>query len=64
VTGDYPTFGDQPESKGVFDLDSIQLIAAVSHMNQGLLLSGMRKKSAGFFSSRRANPCGQPWRCV
>ncbi len=61
VTGDYPTFGDQPEAKGVFDLDSIQLIAAVSHMNQGLLLSGHEmKKAPDFLIGAAANPCGQP----
>ncbi len=61
VTGDYPTFGDQPEAKGVFDLDSIQLIAAVSHMNQGLLLSGHKMKVApDFLIGAAANPCGQP----
>ncbi|HPN35672.1 MAG TPA: methylenetetrahydrofolate reductase [bacterium] len=61
VTGDYPTFGDQPEAKGVFDLDSIQLIAAASHMNQGLLLSGHEmKKAPDFLIGAAANPCGQP----
>ncbi|NLP11821.1 methylenetetrahydrofolate reductase [bacterium] len=61
VTGDYPTFGDQPEAKAVFDLDSIQLIAAVSHLNQGLLLSGhVMKKAPDFLIGAAANPCGRP----
>src|SRR5512136_2904675 len=44
LTGDYQTFGDQPEARGVFDLDSIQLIAAVANMNSGFLLSGSELK--------------------
>jgi 5,10-methylenetetrahydrofolate reductase len=46
LTGDYQTFGDQPEAKGVFDLDSIQLVAAVAAMNRGSLLSGADFSSA------------------
>jgi methylenetetrahydrofolate reductase (NADPH) len=44
LTGDYQTFGDQPEAKGVFDLDSIQLVATVAAMNSGFLLSGSEMK--------------------
>jgi methylenetetrahydrofolate reductase (NADPH) len=33
VTGDYITWGDHPESKPVYDLDSIQLIWAISQLN-------------------------------
>ncbi|MEJ2052082.1 MAG: methylenetetrahydrofolate reductase, partial [Calditrichota bacterium] len=40
LTGDHQSIGDQPEAKGVFDLDSIQLIATVAEMNRGFLLSG------------------------
>ncbi|MFH0992156.1 MAG: methylenetetrahydrofolate reductase [bacterium] len=62
LTGDYQTFGDQPEAKGVFDLDSIQLIAAVAKMNDGFLLSGCEmKKAPDFLIGAAANPFAQPF---
>jgi methylenetetrahydrofolate reductase (NADPH) len=61
LTGDYQTFGDQPEAKGVFDLDSIQLIAAVAAMNSGFLLSGSEmKKPPEFLIGAAANPFAEP----
>jgi len=59
LTGDHQRFGDQPEAKGVFDLDSIQLIATVTNMNNGYLLSGQElKKATDFFIGGAANPSG------
>jgi methylenetetrahydrofolate reductase (NADPH) len=41
LTGDHPTFGDHPDAKPVFDLDSIQLIGVARGMrDSGVLLSG------------------------
>ena len=40
VSGDYITWGDHPESKPVYDLDSVQLIWALSRINQGRDISG------------------------
>src|SRR6201994_91274 len=41
MTGDHPKFGDHPEAKPVFDLDSVQLLWTLRHMrDQGALLSG------------------------
>lgn len=61
LTGDHQMLGDQPEAKGVFDLDSIQLIAAVHTMNQGFLLSGNTLKVApDFLIGGAANPFAQP----
>ncbi len=40
LTGDYPTLGDHPDAKPVYDLDSVQLVWAVNRMNQGYDLSG------------------------
>ncbi len=34
LTGDHPKFGNHPEAKGVFDLDSIQLIQMVKQMKE------------------------------
>jgi methylenetetrahydrofolate reductase (NADPH) len=62
LTGDHQKFGDNPEAKGVFDLDSIQLIAAVSQMNRGFLLSGFEmKKAPEFFIGAAANPFAEPF---
>ena len=62
LTGDHQKFGDHPESKGVFDLDSVQLIAVVSGMNRGYLLSGREMKRAPeFLIGAAANPFAQPF---
>jgi methylenetetrahydrofolate reductase (NADPH) len=62
LTGDHQTIGDQPEAKGVFDLDSIQLIATVSEMNRGFLLSGNEmKKAPAFVIGAAANPFAEPF---
>jgi 5,10-methylenetetrahydrofolate reductase len=62
LTGDYQKFGDQPEAKGVFDLDSVQLIAMVNAMNSGYLLSGLvMKKATDFLIGAAANPFTEPF---
>lgn len=62
LTGDYQTFGDHPEAKGVFDLDSIQLIATIAKMNRGFLLSDFEmKKAPEFFIGAAANPFAEPF---
>ncbi|MFA7563706.1 MAG: methylenetetrahydrofolate reductase [Candidatus Neomarinimicrobiota bacterium] len=62
LTGDYQKLGDNPEAKGVFDLDSIQLIATVAKMNSGHLLSGREmKKAPEFLIGGAANPFAVPF---
>ena len=62
LTGDYQTYGDHPEARGVFDLDSIQLIATVAKMNSGFLLSGYEmKKATEFLIGAAANPFAEPF---
>jgi methylenetetrahydrofolate reductase (NADPH) len=62
LTGDHQKFGDQPEAKGVFDLDSIQLIATVATMNSGFLLSRQEmKKKPDFLIGAAANPFAEPF---
>jgi len=62
LTGDHQKFGDHPEAKGVFDLDSIQLIATVATMNRGFLLSGFEmKKAPAFLIGAAANPFAEPF---
>lgn len=40
LTGDYTTLGDHPQAKPVFDLDSVQLLAAVSGLQSGADMAG------------------------
>jgi methylenetetrahydrofolate reductase (NADPH) len=47
LTGDHMRFGDHPDAKGVFDLDSVQLIwMAATLRDRETLLSGRRLSSA------------------
>ncbi|MCK4835946.1 MAG: methylenetetrahydrofolate reductase, partial [Candidatus Aminicenantes bacterium] len=62
LTGDHQKFGDQPEARGVFDLDSIQLVATVNKMTEGFLLSGYKMKTPPvFFIGAGANPFAEPF---
>lgn len=62
LTGDHQKFSDQPEAKGVFDLDSIQLISTVAEMNNGRLLSGCEmKRPTDFLIGAAANPFAEPF---
>ncbi len=61
LTGDHQRFGNHPEARGVFDLDSIQLIAMTAQMNRGALLSGFELKTApDFLIGGAANPFADP----
>lgn len=40
ITGDDVTFGDHPEAKPVFDLDSLELLGTVKRLNEGFDLAG------------------------
>jgi len=40
LTGDHPVLGDHPGAWPVFDLDSVQLVAAIRELNQGRDLAG------------------------
>jgi len=35
LTGDYPTMGDHPEAKPVFDLESVQLLQVIRRLQEG-----------------------------
>ena len=61
LTGDHQKFGNHPESKGVFDLDSVQLIAMTKRMNEGFFLSGESMKTPPeFLIGGAANPFADP----
>ena len=62
LSGDYQSFGNHPEAKGCFDLDSVQLIHTVSEMNAGRFLSGEEMKSPpAMFIGGAANPFAEPF---
>jgi methylenetetrahydrofolate reductase (NADPH) len=66
LTGDHPRFGDHPDAKPVFDLDSVQLIWTARTMReQRKLLSGRQLKPApDWFIGAVENPFAPPlnWR--
>ncbi|RLB53266.1 MAG: methylenetetrahydrofolate reductase [Deltaproteobacteria bacterium] len=66
LSGDHQKFGDHPHSKGVFDIDSIQLIAMVRRMrDEGKFLSGEDIDTPPrIFIGAAANPFAEPfeWR--
>lgn len=62
LTGDYMSFGNHPGAKGVFDLDSIQLIKTLADMNAGKFMSGEDiKPPPGMFIGAAANPFAEPF---
>jgi methylenetetrahydrofolate reductase (NADPH) len=59
LTGDHQSFGNHPESKGVFDIDSIQLIKIVKNMcDKGIFQNGepIRFNKPEFFIGAVTNP--------
>lgn len=62
VTGDDPRAGDHPQAKGVFDLDSTQLIAIARGMNEGHdMLGRPLAGGTGFFIGAAVFPEAEPW---
>jgi 5,10-methylenetetrahydrofolate reductase len=62
VTGDDPRGGDHPEAKGVFDLDSTQLIEVAAGFNEGHDMKGRALKgTTGFFLGAAMFPEAEPW---
>lgn len=66
LSGDHQMFGDHPQSKGVFDVDSMQLIMMVKKMrDEGKFLSGADiDVKPEIFIGAAANPFAEPfeWR--
>ncbi len=66
LSGDHQQFGDHPRSKGVFDIDSIQLVNMVKNMrDEGKFLGGDDIDGPPkLFIGAAANPFGEPfeWR--
>jgi len=61
LTGDHMTMGNHPEAKPVYDMDSVQLIAAARELAEGRFMSGDEVKSSpDFLLGGAANPFAEP----
>jgi len=61
LTGDYPTLGDHPEAKPVFDIGSVQLIEAAKTLESGKDMKGNALKgSPRFCIGAVVNPGADP----
>ena len=61
LTGDHPVLGDHTEAKPVYDLDSVQLLKAVTGLNQGHDMVGHELDgSPEFFMGAVVTPAADP----
>ncbi|MCX5708347.1 MAG: methylenetetrahydrofolate reductase [Candidatus Omnitrophica bacterium] len=62
LTGDYPTLGDHPEAKPVFDLDSVQLLEVIRMLQSGADMKGNKLDGAApkFCVGAVVNPGADP----
>ena len=62
LTGDYPTLGDHPEAKPVFDLDSVQLLQVVKKLQSGVDMKDNKLTGAAprFCVGAVVNPGAEP----
>lgn len=63
LSGDHQSFGDHPQAKGVFDIDSMQLINMVKQMrDNGTFLSGQQlDEPPKIFIGAASNPFAEPY---
>lgn len=63
LSGDHCQFGDHPESKGVFDIDSMQLLSMVKKMrdDKKFLSGGDLDEAPRLFIGAAANPFAEPY---
>jgi methylenetetrahydrofolate reductase (NADPH) len=63
LSGDHQQFGDHPQTKGVFDIDSTQLIGTVKKMrDEGKFLGGADiDEPPNLFIGGAANPFAEPY---
>lgn len=62
VTGDDPRGGDHPKAKGVFDLDSTQLIEVARGLNGGVDMNGLELAGGtNFLLGGAMFPEAEPW---
>ena len=57
ITGDLPSLGDHPQSKPVYDLDSVQLLWVIKRLNEGYDMAGNELNGKPkFFPGAVVNP--------
>ena len=64
LTGDHQSFGNHPEAKGVFDIDSMQLIQMIKNMrDDGIFQNGdeILARNPDVFIGAAANPFADPF---
>ncbi len=62
LSGDHASFGDHPEARSVFDLDSVQLLQTVTGLMQGVDMSGKKLSSPPlFFAGAAVSPEAEPF---
>jgi methylenetetrahydrofolate reductase (NADPH) len=63
LSGDHQSFGNQPDAKGVFDIDSVQLVAAVRQMRDTAKILGGEELSLApdLFIGAVENPFAEPF---
>jgi methylenetetrahydrofolate reductase (NADPH) len=63
LSGDHQRFGDHPEAKNVYDIDSLQLLMTIRRMrDEGKFLNGQPiKEPPRFFIGAAANPFADPF---
>ncbi len=62
LSGDHQSFGNHPQAKNVFDVDSVQLLAGLKHQRENkVFMSGAKTKvPVDFFLGTTANPFADP----
>lgn len=62
LSGDHSRFGDHPDARPVFDLDSVQLLDAVKRLGSGVDLAGKALRGTpSFFPGAAVNPQAEPF---
>ncbi len=61
LTGDYPTLGDHPFAKPVFETDSVGLLQTIHRLNKGFALNGSKLNTRPkFFAGAGISPFASP----
>jgi methylenetetrahydrofolate reductase (NADPH) len=65
LSGDHSKYGDHPDARSVFDLDSVQLLAIVTDLMSGVDMVGKRLNGVPkFFPGAAVNPAAQPFELI
>jgi 5,10-methylenetetrahydrofolate reductase len=65
LSGDHPSFGDHPETRPVFDLDSIHLLQVACDLGRGFDMAGKPLcQSPVFFPGAAAMPEAEPFELI